>query len=107
MQNQIVKRCTNSGRQQTYLTVGMEREIDSIYAIENFKRSAHVKMYNFAFAFPEECKEISNEIITERFLKTKRIALATMQNNKGLGQCLKFFLLFHSPTLLLDKVVTK
>lgn len=54
----------------------MEREIDSIYAIENFKRSAHVKMYNFAFAFPEECSnfpEISNEIITERFLKTKKL----------------------------------
>lgn len=87
--------------------MSMEREIDSIYATENFKRSAHAKMYNFAFAFPEQYKEIRNEIITERILKTKRIALATMQNNMGLGLCLKFFFLFHSPTLQLDKVVTK
>lgn len=62
----------------------MKREMDSIYTTENFKRSAYVKAYYFAFTFPEECKEINNQILTERFLKTKRTALASMRNNVGL-----------------------
>lgn len=93
--NQRVKRCTMS--KPVLLGDG---EGDGVYL-----HSRTFQVCTCQNAFPEERKEISNEIITEKFLKTKRIA--TKQSNTGPGLHLKFFLPFQSPTLLLDKVATK
>lgn len=95
--NQRVKRCTES--KPVLLGHG---EGDGVY----LRNRTFQKVCTCQNAFPEERKEISNEI-TETFLKTKRIALATKHSNTVAGLHLKFFLPFRTPTLLLDKVVTK